>query len=247
VSINSVIVCLLDDAVSGATAGPSYAGDITKGIAITGMQLETGATATAYQRVVTQYDVSEAGVEALHYLSFDGTDDSLATSAIDFTATDKMSVFAGVRRLTDTVSTIAEISQGINVFAGSFALFSGTNVATALGPGFLAFSRGTGQASTAGRNVVENLPPPITVVLSASLDIADDKILLRANGVNGTATAGDQGAGNYGNYPLYVGRRGSVDASLNGHIYGLIVRGAASSDAQITNTETWLNNKTAAY
>jgi hypothetical protein len=34
-------------------------------------QLETGSTATAYQRVVSQYDVTEAGVSSLSYLQFD--------------------------------------------------------------------------------------------------------------------------------------------------------------------------------
>lgn len=40
-------------------------------------QLEEGAIATPYQRVVNQYDVTERGVETLHYLSFDGVDDQL--------------------------------------------------------------------------------------------------------------------------------------------------------------------------
>ena len=51
VSITSLLVCLLDDIVSGSSVSPVYAGDVSKGIAFTRMQIETGDTATTYQAV----------------------------------------------------------------------------------------------------------------------------------------------------------------------------------------------------
>ena len=48
---------------------------------------------------------------------------------------------------------------------------------------------------------------------------------------------GDQGTGNYGNYPLYIGRRGGAALPFNGHIYGLIGIGKLVSDNEIVNIE----------
>ena len=42
---------------------------------IWGAQLETGSTATTYQKVVTALDVTEAGVADTYYVSFDGVND----------------------------------------------------------------------------------------------------------------------------------------------------------------------------
>ena len=58
-----------------------------------GMQVEAGASATAYQRVVSDLDVTEAGVEARQFLYFDGVDDELVTPHQPIAGT---SVFAGV-------------------------------------------------------------------------------------------------------------------------------------------------------
>jgi hypothetical protein len=58
------------------------------------------------------------------------------------------------------------------------------------------------------------------------------------------SVATTQGTGNYGNYPLYIGRRNNATLPLNGNIYSLIIRGAQSSDAQISSTESWVEIKT---
>jgi len=52
----------------------------TDGIYIWGAQLELGSIATNYQRVGNEYDVTEAGVESLSYLSFDGAGDHMVTA-----------------------------------------------------------------------------------------------------------------------------------------------------------------------
>jgi hypothetical protein len=49
---------------------------------VTLAQLEVGSTATAYQRVGTAFDVTEAGVASMSYVSFDGTDDGMLTGNI---------------------------------------------------------------------------------------------------------------------------------------------------------------------
>ena len=75
-------------------------------------QFEVGTTATAYQKVVTQYEVTEAGVASVSYLSFDGVDDGMVTPTIT-PAIDKVQVFAGIRRISDaSTGILAEFSQG---------------------------------------------------------------------------------------------------------------------------------------
>jgi hypothetical protein len=239
--------------VSGAGAGlvdvrvtesssrdQQMAGNASKGIYVWGAQFETGSTATAYQRVVSQHDVSEASVEALHYLSFDGTDDSLATSAIDFTATDAVAVHAGLRKVSDAArGTIAELTASVAANNGGFHL----TAPNAASDTFAFESKGTALTDA----VATGIAAPATRILSGVADISADSNILRVNGVQADSDAGDQGTGNYANAILYVGRRGGASLPFNGHLYGLIVRGAASSTAQISSTETWLNRKTGAY
>jgi hypothetical protein len=187
----------------------------------------------------------EAGGQ--YYLAFDGTDDILSTGNIDFTATDKMSLFAGVRRITDTGNVIAELSNNINNNAGSFLLFSGTS-GNGFGPGFCTMSRGAAiAAGTQFAITPATFTPPVTAVLSATHDIAGDLSTIRGNGVAGTNGTSDKGAGNFGNYPLFVGGRGTGGLFLQGRIYSLIVLGRTATAAEIAQTEAWVNSKTGAY
>lgn len=215
-----------------------YTGDGTSGIYIWGAQIETGSTATAYQCVASQYDVTESGVPTLHYLSFDGVDDVMQTGTIT-PGVDKVQVFAGVRKLSDAVYGIV-VEFGINIPNGSFWLLNGDG-SVSPGPQWQFRSRGTttwGDATTAAIS-------PITSVLTGLGDISGDSAILRVNGVQASSSTADQGTGNYLPQPLYVGARGGPVISLNGRIYGLITRfGANLSNDQITRAETWIARKT---
>lgn len=199
------------------------------------------ATPTGYQRVTTEtdYDVSAYQI----HLRFDGVDDSLVTNSIDFTGTDKMSVFAGVRKLSDASNTGVLVELGTNVASvdGSFAFYlphSGDGT-----PNISFVNRGT----LTSYAIAGGLAAPITNVINGIGNISGDSEILRVNGTQAASNASDQGTGNYGNYPLYIGRRGGTSLPFNGHLYQLIIRGAASSDSQIAATEKWTNQKTKAY
>ena len=90
-------------------------------------------------------------------------------------------------------------------------------------------------------------PAPIANVVTGLGDISGDSAIIRVNGVVNNSSSADQGTGNYSNSVLNIGRRNNLSLPLNGRIYSLIVRGAASSATEITNTETWVNGKIAAY
>jgi hypothetical protein len=66
---------------------------------------------------------------------------------------------------------------------------------------------------------------------------------LRLNGAQTASSSADQGTGNFGSYPLYIGRRNNATLPFNGRIYQLIVRGAASSAAEIASTERYIAGK----
>ena len=221
--------------------GVTQVASSTLGLYIWGAQLETGSTATTYQRIAAATDYDTVGFP--HYLKFDGVDDSMATaSTVDFTATDKMTVFAGVRKLSDATAyaMVAELSAISSSNNGAFGITAPGN------SGNYGFStRGTLSSdlfTTAG-----SYPAPVTSVMSARGAIATDTNKIRINGVEVKSGAADQGTGNYGNYPLYVGRRGGTTLPFNGHLYSLIIRGAASSDSQIISAESYVNSKTGAY
>ena len=217
----------------------TYTGDGASSLIIWGAQLELGSTATAYQRVGSAFDVTEAGVPSLSYLSFDGVDDFLVTPTITPNA-DKVQVFAGVRKLSDAlVGIVAETSVGIGGNNGSLQLaapFSGAN--------YTFQSRGTTQQAASYTDA--SIAAPVTNVVTGVGDISGDRATLRVNGVQVAQNTVDQGTGNYLAYPLYIGRRGGTSLPFNGQLYGLIVRfGAANLDASlISNTERWMGGKT---
>lgn len=168
-------------------------------------------------------------VTGANYLEFDGSDDFLQANSIDFTATDKVSLFTGVRRLSDAgVSIIAEFSANSGLNTNSFYL-------VALSTGALQFnSRGSGNSATTSS---QRFPAPASVVISSIGDISGKVSKIRANSGGYAVNVGDQGAGNYGNYPLYIGRRGGTALPFNGHIYGLIGIGKLVSGSETTAIE----------
>mgnify|MGYP000883493968 CR=1 FL=1 len=183
----------------------------------------------------------------LYYLSFDGTDDGMATPSINFTGTDKMTVWAGAQSAsTAATAIIAELSSTTGAGnPGSMAvLWPRLPYAVNFGlAGTAAASRSTSASADTGLRVI-----------SCAFDISSastvDEIKPRVNGAAPsllTVDAGPAGTGNFGNYPLYIGRRGGTSLPFNGRLYQLIVRGAESNAGQIAATEAYVNAKTRAY
>lgn len=160
-----------------------------------------------------------------YYLAFDGVDDSLQTNSIDFTATDKVSLFAGVRKLSTVEGIVLELSSTVSTNNGSFYLAAPAGQTNPYQISFV--NKGT--LFTSAQN--PNLPPPISVVVSCKGDIAADNTTIRTNGTQ-FSSASDLGTGKYGNYPLYIGRRGSTSLPFNGHLYSLIGIGRLTTDSE---------------
>jgi hypothetical protein len=202
----------------------------------------TGLIGPTYQRVAAATDYDTVGF--LPYLAFDGIDDSMSTGSIDFTATDKMTVFAGVRKLSDAaLGFLAELSNSLSANNGSFWLINGDGQVGA-GPTWQFVSKGTNAAFATSP---ASYASPITNVLTGVGNILGDVTTLRVNGTQVASSTADQGTSNYGNYPLFIGQRNNTSLPFNGWMSSLIIRGAQSTDSQISATESWVNQRTGAY
>lgn len=176
-----------------------------------------------------------------YYLSFDGVDDHLISTSVDMSATNKVTVTAGVQRTSDAnVGVIIESSTTSVTNAGTFDLYT-PNIAASTTSVFI------GGGTTRPQSFIAGVAAPDTMVLTGISDIAAPNLQARRNTVAGTAVTTTQGTGNYGNWPFYIGSRAGLSAFFTGRLYNLIVRGALSTGSDLTNTETFVNKKTGAY
>lgn len=228
--------------VSGAASGTGVG---TSGsIYIWGADLRVandGVGLPVYQRVTTSTDYDTTGFPL--YLRFDGTDDNMVTGTIT-PGIDKAQIFAGVRKLSDTATMLAELSTSI-INTGTFYFVCGEDS----GSRYSTTSRGSQSANPSQSAFwTSGGFAPDQAVLTGTHDIAGDLSTIRRNTVAGVDGTGDKGTGNFLAYPLYIGSRAGTSLRFNGRLYSFIVRFGANLDATtITNTETWVNGKTRAY
>ena len=235
--ISSVLTVSTTAGTVQARVGLGAAGDtsVTGTVSLTMPQIEVSVAPTRYQWVNTATDYDYAGFPI--GLRCDGVDDGMVTGSIDFTGTDKMLVCAGVRKLSDAATAVLiELSSNQSVMAGAVAVTA---------PNFAAEgSYGSRSAGTAQSSLpAPGWPSPISSVVSAIAEISSDTNLIRVNGVQRASSAANQGAGNYGNYPLYLFRRGGSALPFNGLFYGAVIAGAAYSASQIASAERYLARK----
>ncbi len=197
------------------------------GVVVNEPQLTTIQNAhLPYQRVNTATDYDTAGFP--HYLKFNGTNTTYTTPSIDFTGTDKMTVWAGITKLSDAaLGVVVEFGSSTSV-TGMFGVYAPSNSGATFG----AISKGTILAFPA----VSGHTSPKSTVLTEIGDISGAIATVRVNGVPTTITI-NQGTGNYGNYPMYIGARAGTSLFFNGRLYSLIVPGAQSSLSQIEAVE----------
>jgi hypothetical protein len=213
-------------------------GDGTSGFLIWGAQLEQQPAVTAYQKVVSQYEVTEDGVQSASYLAFDGVDDGMVTGTIT-PATNKAQVFTGARKLSDAATQVM-YETSTTTTTGTLSSLPGFDGSTP-GPYWEAWSSGVNIITSA------TYPAPQTVVQTHIADIAAPVSTLRINGVQAATSSASQGAGDFIAGALNLGKRSNGNFPFNGRIYSLIMRfGANLTTGQITSTERWVNSKTGA-
>ena len=208
-------------------------------------ETNVGVGLPAYQAVVTSTNYDSTGFPT--YIKPNGSNQFMVTNSINFSATDKMTLWQGVRKLNNSgIGEFTELSTDGDVNSGSFSLAIPVNTTQY-------YFQLNGSARVAG-TVSSGYAAPRTDVVTFIMDIAGaapaDEIKARINGSDlslAYSGAGSVGTGNFGTYPAYFYMRGGTLFPFNGHDYGSIARGAASTAAQITAGETYINSKTKAY
>jgi hypothetical protein len=201
-------------------------------------QLELGSTATNYQRVTTAFDVTESGQRDCFGVRADGIDDFYTTASTDFTGTDKVTVFAAVRKLSDAVrAAIIDLSADPQATDGTFQVEGPGGTLTDT---YRFGSRGTAFISSAP----VGFAAPITSILTQQSDISAPRIIGRVNGVEVANNVSSQGTGNYRNDVLYLFRRGGTTLPFNGNLYALIVAGGSYPLSTIERVERILSRIT---
>lgn len=173
----------------------------------------------------------------LSWLQFDGTDDFLVTSAIDFSATDKVTVFFG-EKTTDALGFDGLFQFGNFAASGSIWAYRTANN--------LEFkARGSSNTSA----IIAAAASGSKAVTTASVNFGGATgatcLAVRMNGGALASATVVAGAANGQNATMTFGL--AVGVYLKGNIYPLIIRGAASSTDEIDSTEAWVNSKTGAY
>ena len=191
-----------------------------------------------YQRVVDANTYDTVGFPP--YLRFDGVDDGLQTADIDFTAADKIFFTAAVRKISDSATAIvAELSMNSSNVNGAFLLAAPSSGGVNK---FRFMSKGTAPAEVFTTSSLYSAP--FSALVSGRADIAADDIKLLINSTTIGSSATDQGTGNFGKHPLFIGKRG-IDGTLafSGRLYNLFIRGAYTSDPLVAKVERYLNQK----
>lgn len=234
---------VIESLPSNVTVQQAFTGNGTSGMFVSKVDIRYANQATGllplYQRVNTSTDYDTNGFPG--YLKADGVDDFLQTNSIGFTATDKITLCAGVRKLSDAAqAVVTELSATIASNNGTFLLAAPDGATNTYGWD----SKGTTQVDA----VASTFTAPITNVVTGIGNISGDSAIIRVNGVVADTETGDQGTGNYGNYPVYFFHRNSpAGTRFNGYEYGNIAVGKLLTADQLTALETYMNGLTKAY
>ena len=214
------------------------AGQLVRSWALSTGQQDVYATQAGVSGLCPIYQIDSDGRP---FLSFDGIDDFLTTPSINFTASNEMTIIAGVRKITDAgLGVVAELTASTSANNGAFVLAapSGAGLAT-----YVFTSKGT---LAVGRTAT-GYAAPHSAVLVATAKISTDTCNLQVNGADLSNAGSDQGSGNYANAAVFIGRRGGSSSPFNGRLYGLIVRGALTNVQQQASARAWMNSRTGAY
>lgn len=198
-------------------------------------QLESGTTATPYQRVTNAYDVSEVPYAHCYALVGGGLSKCMVTDALAPNS-DKVTVVAGVRKLSDAAQAIV-LELGNNT-VNAFQLEAPPSATARFG------FRSGGTAGQQSAQTDSTFPSPLSAVLTGVGDIANDICRLRIDGTQVAQNTTDQGSGNYGNHQLFLMARNQASLFFNGRWFGGSIAWEILADADRDFIEGYIAKNT---
>jgi hypothetical protein len=200
----------------------------------------------ATQTTSTSRPVLKQDAGGQYYLKFDGVDDFMQNTAFALPLIERMTAigFAEDVAVANQGCVSVYPAAGSDWTSGSGYVFSPSNRTTSR---FSSVARSgnyqndwlTSPASVIGKSVItENKKAGQSYMRVNAVQVGSDLAFTEFSAVS------DGG--------LLLGARWAAGAvqgagKLNGRIYGLIIRGAATTDTRIAQTERWVNKKTGAY
>jgi hypothetical protein len=170
----------------------------------------------------------------------DGADDFYTTASTNFTGTNKVTVFAALRKASDAATGVfVELTPTIVTNNGAFAIAAPSSAGTNR---YDFASKGTTAVSAVTTSAAFNAP--ITNVITGLGNIGAPFSTLRVNGVEVATISSTQGSGNYSNAALYLFSRGGTSLPFNGNLYALIVAGGSYPLSTIQRVERILSRIT---
>lgn len=240
-------------AIMAGFAGPKVQYDPTNVATLFQDSAGTTPVTTAGQQIGKILDISGANNHATQatpasaplwqtsYASFDGVNDWWQTASINFTSTDKATIVAGVRRLSDAADGVIYMLSSTNANNGMFWL-KGPGSGTATKFEFL--SRGTAQSIPFTSSATYDAP--ISAVATGVTDIAAPVATLRLNGTQVDSKVVTQGTGTFGNWPLFVGMQNGASLPFNGNLFGLVIIGRLLTPSELYVMEHYMAEKAGA-
>jgi len=246
-------------ALSGTATGTYSAGSHTitctagsltvtvSGSVTTAMLIPNDLAALPYQRVTTLTDYDSDSSKFPTFLRTDGVDDGYVTNAIDFSATDKMFVGVGVRKLSDAATgTVVESYDPATPSGRTFGIRAPFSAAANLSFGL------TQDGANYAVGAASPFAAPRSMVASGLFDWAQStnatRVLGRVDGAQQTlsfaSSVGTLTSGNFASRKLYLFARGGTSLPFNGEYYGGVIVGKALTAAQIRNVELYLAKAT---
>lgn len=173
-----------------------------------------------------------------------GVDRWMQTAAVDFSATDELTVCWGVRKHSDAAQgVVAELTASVIANDGAFAILAPASAA-----GNYGFSLRASVGYTQYRATTFTSPTAAVVECqyNASGALLANEVFPRVNGAIPTlANVGGAsgGTGNFANAALYFGKRGGASLPFLGLDYGGVIRGALTT-TELTSLERWVSART---
>ena len=188
----------------------------------------------------TYYNYPGTAYSALH---FDGTDDFMVTGSLNFTGTNKVTATTGFHLIPpNTGSSRIMVEFGTGASNGGFYITAKNNMQ----------DHSIGARGTASLYVRFPNNDPQHDVITGLYDLSQSDrtlgLIPRMNGYLATSLSyvgTDTGntASMFGNLPLYIGARAGTTFFFTGNFYGAVIRGAESTQTEITLAETWTASK----
>lgn len=191
---------------------------------------------TAINRPILRQDAN-----GFYFLQPNGTSSWMVTDPINFTGTDKVTVFAGIRKANDSgTGIVAELGPSVATNPGGFALVASAGDPPRTSYGFRSIGS---SALLPAANTPMSYPAGTKHVVTGVGDIANDICRISVNNDAATTVNTDQGSGSYGNSPVYLFSRGGTSVFSNADMYYLAIRGALCDATQTANARASIARK----